>query len=60
MLLLAICDYSRQWLSTTRDISQLMQQKLLKDTDKAYVRGAALDVIIEAEGKKLSLTSLPL
>ena len=27
-------------------------KKLLKDTDKAYVRGAALDVIIEAEGKK--------
>lgn len=29
-----------------------MQQKTAKDTDKAYVRGAALDVIIEAEGKK--------
>ena len=27
-------------------------KKLLKDTDKAYVRGAALDVIIETEGKK--------
>lgn len=30
-------------------------KKLLKDTDKAYVRGAALDVIIEAEGQKSCL-----